>query len=116
MLFLWFVTPCGLLGRYQCFGQTCCQFSGLKIEEVCSPKRWYLPTSQHGVTNQKNIDIVSIALMMEAASISETSVNFYQTTRRNNPEDKPFSTSTFSPQISQTGSLLHKLSVLGTFI
>jgi hypothetical protein len=28
-----------------------------------------------------------IALLMEAASISETSVNFYQTTRRNNPED-----------------------------
>jgi hypothetical protein len=28
-----------------------------------------------------------IALMMEAASISETSVNIYQTTRRNNPED-----------------------------
>jgi hypothetical protein len=24
---------------------------------------------------------------MEAASASETSVNFYQTTRRNNPED-----------------------------
>jgi hypothetical protein len=29
----------------------------------------------------------SIALMMEAASTSEKSVNFYQTTRRNNPED-----------------------------
>jgi hypothetical protein len=28
-----------------------------------------------------------IALMMEAASTSETSVNFYQTTRRNNPGD-----------------------------
>jgi hypothetical protein len=28
-----------------------------------------------------------IALMMEAASISKTSVNFYQTTRYNNPED-----------------------------
>jgi hypothetical protein len=28
-----------------------------------------------------------IALMMEAVSISETSVNFYQTTRRNIPED-----------------------------
>jgi hypothetical protein len=28
-----------------------------------------------------------IALMMAAASTSETSVNFYQTTRRNNPED-----------------------------
>jgi hypothetical protein len=27
------------------------------------------------------------ALMMEAARTSETSVNFYQTTRRNNPED-----------------------------
>jgi hypothetical protein len=25
--------------------------------------------------------------MMKAASTSETSVNFYQTTRRNNPED-----------------------------
>jgi hypothetical protein len=29
----------------------------------------------------------SIALMMEAARISETLVNFYQTTRRYNPED-----------------------------
>jgi hypothetical protein len=28
-----------------------------------------------------------IALMMEAINTSETSVNFYQTTRRNNPED-----------------------------
>jgi hypothetical protein len=28
-----------------------------------------------------------IALMMEAASTSETLVNFYQTTRRHNPED-----------------------------
>jgi hypothetical protein len=27
------------------------------------------------------------ALMMKAASTSETSVNFYQTLRRNNPED-----------------------------
>jgi hypothetical protein len=31
--------------------------------------------------------IMVIALMMEEASTSETSVNFYQTTRRNNPED-----------------------------
>jgi hypothetical protein len=28
-----------------------------------------------------------IALMIEAVNTSETSVNFYQTTRRNNPED-----------------------------
>jgi hypothetical protein len=31
-----------------------------------------------------------VALMMEAASTSETSVNFYQTARRNNPEDSHF--------------------------
>jgi hypothetical protein len=30
---------------------------------------------------------IIIALMMEAASTSETSVNVYQTTRRNNPGD-----------------------------
>jgi hypothetical protein len=30
---------------------------------------------------------LTIALMMEAATTSETSVNFYQTTRRNNTED-----------------------------
>jgi hypothetical protein len=29
-----------------------------------------------------------IALMMEVANTSESSVNFYQTTRRNIPEDK----------------------------
>jgi hypothetical protein len=29
----------------------------------------------------------AIALMMEAVNNPETSVNFYQTTRRNNPED-----------------------------
>jgi hypothetical protein len=29
----------------------------------------------------------AIALMMDATSTSETSVNYYQTTRRNNPED-----------------------------
>jgi hypothetical protein len=33
------------------------------------------------------VEEVIIALMMEAASTSETLVNFYQTTRHNNPED-----------------------------
>jgi hypothetical protein len=33
------------------------------------------------------IRAIIIALMMEAASSSEMSVNFYQTTRRSNPED-----------------------------
>jgi hypothetical protein len=31
--------------------------------------------------------VTVIALMMETASTSETSINFYQTTRRNNRED-----------------------------
>jgi hypothetical protein len=34
-----------------------------------------------------------IALMMEAARTSETLVNFYQTTRRYNPEDSHLHTS-----------------------
>jgi hypothetical protein len=33
-----------------------------------------------------NINLFWIALMMEAASTSETSVNFYQTAQHNNPE------------------------------
>jgi hypothetical protein len=52
-------------------------------------------TSRYGVTlyiiNCKKLrwrcHVHMIALMMGAASISETSVNFYQTTRRYNPED-----------------------------
>jgi hypothetical protein len=36
-------------------------------------------------TTRRNIPL--IALMMEATSTIETSVNFYQTTRRNVPED-----------------------------
>jgi hypothetical protein len=51
-----------------------------------------LPLSPHVFPNHKmNIDIfiaVNITVLkMEAASTSETSVSFYQTTRRNNPED-----------------------------
>jgi hypothetical protein len=34
------------------------------------------------------IKLVASAVMMEAASISETSVNFYCTSWRNNPEDR----------------------------
>jgi hypothetical protein len=35
----------------------------------------------------ESVIMALIALMMEAASTSETSVNFYQNTLRNNPED-----------------------------
>jgi hypothetical protein len=43
-------------------------------------------TSTTIVTHKQNYSLL-IALMLEAASTSETSVNFYQTTRRNNPKD-----------------------------
>jgi hypothetical protein len=35
----------------------------------------------------QSIFVMETALLMEAASTSETSVKFYHTTRRNNPED-----------------------------
>jgi hypothetical protein len=38
----------------------------------------------------------AIALMMEAASTSETSSDFYQTTRRNNPEHSHLCTGKFN--------------------
>jgi hypothetical protein len=43
-----------------------------------------------------------ITLMMEAASISETSVNCYQITRRNNSEDSHINTSVVSNGISRS--------------
>jgi hypothetical protein len=42
--------------------------------------------------------LVGIALMMEGASASETSVNFYETTLRNIPEEKRKQTSV--PRVS----------------
>jgi hypothetical protein len=41
-------------------------------------------------------DVVIIALIMEVVNTSETSVNIYQTTRRNIPEDSQ--SSSYSPQ------------------
>jgi hypothetical protein len=41
------------------------------------------------------------ALMMEAASTSETSENLYQTTRRNNPEDSHLHTQRTSDLTTQ---------------
>jgi hypothetical protein len=45
--------------------------------------------------------IALIALKMEAASTSETSVNFYQTTWRNNPEDSHIQTVSYSERLCQ---------------
>jgi hypothetical protein len=50
--------------------------------------------------NQFLVHNLFIALMMEAASTSETSVNFYQTTRGNIPEDSHLNSLTFITLIS----------------
>jgi hypothetical protein len=46
-----------------------------------------------------------ITLMMEAASTYETSINFYQTTRRNNPEDSHIQSRNSSSFMETEGSL-----------
>jgi hypothetical protein len=72
---------------------------------VCYPeRRKYIVSVQHKkIFTHKNylskrfrimLDKWLIALMMEAASTYETSVNFYPTTRRNIPED---TSSSYSP-------------------
>jgi hypothetical protein len=40
-----------------------------------------------GLPDKRSSTVLVFALMMEAANTSETSVNFYQTTGRNIPED-----------------------------
>jgi hypothetical protein len=47
------------------------------------------------VPERERNPIREFAMMMEAASTSETSVNFYQTIRRNNPEDSHLQKSVF---------------------
>jgi hypothetical protein len=63
---IWVVTPCDLVGGYERFGGTYC---------------FHLQGGSGGYTFR------AIALMMEAGRTSETSADFYQTTRHNNPED-----------------------------
>jgi hypothetical protein len=53
-----------------------------------------------------------VALMLEAASASGTLVNFYRTTRRNNPEDNHLN-STGSGQGTVAGSYKHGSGPLG---
>jgi hypothetical protein len=55
----WVVAPCSLVENYRIFRGACC------------------------FHHQGDL----VAFMLEAASTSETSVIFYQTSRRNNPED-----------------------------
>jgi hypothetical protein len=57
---------------------------------------------------------VAIALMMEAVSTSETLVNFYQTTRRNIPEDSHLHTRRDNLK-SYLISLLHFFIIMAAF-
>jgi hypothetical protein len=68
-------------------------FHSLGQEQVDKLGRLHL---LHVTRNVKKITVSSsrIALMMEAVSISEMPINFYETARRNIPEDK---SSSYSP-------------------
>jgi hypothetical protein len=50
-----------------------------------------------------------ITLMMDAASTCETSVNSYQTTWHNHPEDSHLHTSRHEPEISLNNSIIFNL-------
>jgi hypothetical protein len=52
------------------------------VDTISDPFKKKAITSRFTEFNRR-----TIALLMEAANTCETSVDFYQTTRRNNPED-----------------------------
>jgi hypothetical protein len=55
MTMFWVVAPCRLVGRYQRLGEThCLHLQPWRWKQYVYPKRWYLPTSLHGVISQKN--------------------------------------------------------------
>jgi hypothetical protein len=64
--------------------------SGVTVLQRTVTRRRELPKALGDCVFYVKFEVVtaaSIALMMEAASTCETSINFYQTTRHNNPED-----------------------------
>jgi hypothetical protein len=78
MAVFWVVAPCSLVEVY------------LARSGPYSPlvRSWFLPwLTVSYISNRFHARGLLIALMMEAARTSETSVNFYQTTRRYNVED-----------------------------
>jgi hypothetical protein len=77
MVVLWDVALCSLVEVYRLFRGTCC------LHHLGDSLNSHLHTSS--IVFHK-----AITLMMEAINTSETSVNFYQITRRNNPEEVIF--------------------------
>jgi hypothetical protein len=71
-------------------GKRTCNRESLARSQPCSPlvRSRFLPwLTGSCISNRFHACSLLIILMMEAARTSETSVNFYQTTRRYNPED-----------------------------
>jgi hypothetical protein len=67
MMLFWVLTPCRLVGRYQRFGETHCLH--LQGGQDVSPKRWYVPTSLHGVTTHKNNIVILTAVRTSNLSV-----------------------------------------------
>jgi hypothetical protein len=67
------MTPCGLIGKHQCFGETyCLHLQDWGWRQYVPPKRWYLPTSPHGISTQKNnIDIFTAVRTSNLAQVRE---------------------------------------------
>jgi hypothetical protein len=60
MLVLWVVTPCELVGRYQCLAGTYCLFSPEDGGSIFLRNIGICLQNPHGVTTQKsNIEIIS---------------------------------------------------------
>jgi hypothetical protein len=95
MAVFWVVAPCNLVEVYRHFRGACClhqqgdEIHRLKSHLVKPCGEATLRCIQR--LEALRIKKILIALRMEAASTSETSVNFYYTTRRNNPEDSQLS-------------------------
>jgi hypothetical protein len=87
MTVFWDVAPCSLVEDYRRFRGACClHHQGDEWEPASAAKVLPGPTGSY-MSNRFLARGLLIALMMEASSTSETSVNFYQTTRSNIPED-----------------------------
>jgi hypothetical protein len=82
MAVFWVVAPCSLVEVYQRFrGAFCLHHPGDHRPDVREERKELVRFQVLTAV------VVIIALMMEAASTSETMVNFYRTTRRNTLED-----------------------------
>jgi hypothetical protein len=62
MLFFRVMTPCGLVGIYQHFGETYC-LQPWRWRQCVSLKRWCLPTSLHSIITQRRTTLSSFIIV-----------------------------------------------------